>query len=85
MSYGGISQDEFIAILFADNQYTTSAQRKGWLQKRFGVSFADELTVAQKSKAIDMLKSEKEPAYRGWCEHGHEKGQRGCALCEDLI
>ena len=25
------------------------------------------------------------PVYRGMCEHGHEKGQRGCALCEELV
>lgn len=36
MSYSGITQAEFIAILFADCGYDTSAQRRGWLQKRFG-------------------------------------------------
>lgn len=20
-----------------------------------------------------------------WCQNGHEKGQRGCALCEELV
>lgn len=27
---------------------------------------------------------ESKPFYRGLCENGHEKGQRGCALCEDF-
>ncbi len=59
---GGISQEEFIAILFADCGYDTAAQRKGWLQLRYQKNFPDELTVAQKSDAIDQLKSEKESA-----------------------
>lgn len=85
MGYGGISQVEFISILLADLKYDTVAKRKGWFQKRFSVNYADELQSWQRSRAIEMLKAEKEPAYRGWCEHGHEKGQRGCALCEDLV
>jgi hypothetical protein len=60
MAYGGISQDEFIAILFGDCGYDTVAQRKGWLKIRFGKSYSDELTRAEKSQAIDMLKAEKE-------------------------
>ncbi len=56
--YGGISQDEWIAILFIDTGYT-SAQRRGWLKLRFGKEYVDELTVAQKSKAIEDLRTEK--------------------------
>lgn len=56
-----ITQGEFIAILFQDCGYTTAAQRKGWLQLRFQVNFADELTIGQKSKAIEALKEEKQP------------------------
>lgn len=55
-----MSQDEYIAILFADCGYSTSSQRRGWLQKRFSKSYSDELTTAQKSRAIDELKQEKE-------------------------
>jgi hypothetical protein len=51
MSYSGITQAEFIAILFAYCGYDTSAQRRGWLQKRFGKSYADELTVTEASRA----------------------------------
>lgn len=65
MAYGGITQLEFIAILFIDCGYSTAAQRRGWLQKRFKVSHADGLTDGQKSKAIDMLKEEKAPAPGG--------------------
>ncbi len=54
-----ITQEEFIAILFSDTGYNTAAQRKGWLQLRFQVNFPDELTIAQKSRAIEMLKAEK--------------------------
>ncbi len=54
-----MTQEEFIAILFTDNGYNTAAQRKGWLQLRFQVNFPDELTIAQKSRAIEMLKAEK--------------------------
>ncbi len=55
-----MTQEEYIAILFADCGYNTARQRKGWLQLRFGKDFADELTPAQRSKAIDELKTEKE-------------------------
>lgn len=54
-----MTQEEYIAILFADCGYDTAAQRKGWLQKRFGVNFADELDSRQRSLAIDALKDEK--------------------------
>ena len=55
-----MSQDEYIAILFADCGYATSAQRRGWLRLRYNKSYADELTTAQKSKVIEELKGEKE-------------------------
>jgi hypothetical protein len=50
---------EYAQILFADNGYDTSAQRKGWLEKRFGVSYFDDLAGEQKHQAIEMLKNEK--------------------------
>lgn len=55
-----MSQDEYIAILFADCGYDTAAQRRGWLRLRYNKSYADELTTAQKSKVIEELKGEKE-------------------------
>lgn len=54
-----MSQEEYIAILFNDCGYDTAAQRKGWLQKRFEVNFADELTARERSMAIEQLKEEK--------------------------
>lgn len=60
-----MSQDEYLAILFIDTGYDTATQRRGWLQKRFGVGYADELTKDQKSAAINFLKGEKEPAPGG--------------------
>jgi hypothetical protein len=55
-----MSQEEYIAILFADCGYETSAQRKAWLTLRFGWGFADELSPSQKHSAIEQLKTEKE-------------------------
>lgn len=55
-----MSQEEYIAILFADLGYETSAQRRGWLKLRFNQAYPDALTTEQKSQAIDMLKVEKE-------------------------
>lgn len=55
-----MSQDEYIAILFADCGYSTSAQRRGWLRLRYGKSYPDELTTAQKHRVIEELKGEKE-------------------------
>lgn len=60
MTQSKMTQEEYIAILFLDCGYTTTAQRKGWLQLRYRKSYADELTVAQKSKVIEELKTEKE-------------------------
>ena len=54
-----MTQAEYIALLFNDCGYDTSAQRKGWLKKRFGVEFPDELLATQRSIAIGMLKDEK--------------------------
>lgn len=54
-----MSQEEYIAILFADCGYDTASQRKGWLKKRFGVEYADELNSSEKSLAIGELKDEK--------------------------
>jgi hypothetical protein len=54
-----MKQVEYIAILFADCGYDTASQRKGWLQKRFGKDFADELDSQQRSIAITELKDEK--------------------------
>lgn len=59
MAYGGITQLEYIAILFIDCGYDTAAQRRGWLQGRFKVSHADGLTDTQKGKAIEMLREER--------------------------
>lgn len=55
-----MTQCEYIAILFVDCGYETSAQRRGWLQKRFGVSYSDELSTQDKHRAIEELKAEKE-------------------------
>jgi len=33
---------------------------------------------------LDRLKPRVTPVFRDWCSAGHQKGQRGCALCEDL-
>ena len=63
-----MSQLEYIAILFADLGYDTAAQRRGWLEKRFGVGYPDELGTAQRSRVIDMLKEEKEPTANGRSE-----------------
>jgi hypothetical protein len=54
-----MTQAEYISILFADLGYDTAAQRKGWLQKRFGKSFSDELDSRERSIAIEALKDEK--------------------------
>jgi hypothetical protein len=54
-----MTQVEYIAILFTDCGYDTSAQRRGWIQKRFGKSFADELDSRERSLAIESLKEEK--------------------------
>lgn len=51
-----VTQEEYIAILFADNGYDTAAQRKAWLRKRFHVDFPDELDSRQKSLVITELK-----------------------------
>jgi hypothetical protein len=55
-----MSQEEYIAILFNDLGYITSARRRDWLRLRYNKSYADELTTAQKSKVIEELKGEKE-------------------------
>lgn len=54
-----MTQAEYIAILFNDLGYDTAAQRKGWLQRRFGKSFTDELDSGERSRAIEELKEEK--------------------------
>lgn len=56
---GQMTQEEYLAILFGDCSYTTAAQRKGWLRLRFQKDFPDELTTAEKSRAIAELKEEK--------------------------
>lgn len=55
-----MTQDEYIAILLADCGYSSVSQRKGWIELRFGKKYADELTKAEKSRAIQLLKEEKE-------------------------
>jgi hypothetical protein len=42
-----------------DNGYHESSQRRGWLQKRFGVSYADALSPADQHRAIELLRAEK--------------------------
>ncbi len=54
-----MTQAEYIQILFQDCGYETAAQRRGWLQLRFGKQHADELTSGQRSAAIEYLKNEK--------------------------
>lgn len=54
-----VTQLEYIAILFNDCGYDTASHRKGWLQRRFGVNFSDELDSRQRSLAIEELKEEK--------------------------
>jgi hypothetical protein len=80
-----MTQVEFLALLFIDCHYDTAAQRRGWLQLRFRKSFADELTVAEASRAIDLLQAEKAGGRSQWCAMGHATGQRGCDLCEELV
>jgi hypothetical protein len=55
-----MTQEEYLTILFADCGYDTAAQRKGWLFKRFGRYFADELDSRERSLAIEELKDEKD-------------------------
>jgi hypothetical protein len=55
-----VTQEKYIAILFADCGYETAAQRKGWMQLRFEKNYADELTSRQRHEAIEALKQEKE-------------------------
>ena len=62
-----MTQEEYIAILFADCGYDTASQRKGWLQKRFSKSFADELSSIERSRAIASLKKEKTPLSERRC------------------
>ena len=50
-----MSQADFIAILFGDLGYGTAAQRKGWLQLRYGKNFADELTPPEASMSLMSL------------------------------
>lgn len=54
-----MTQTEYIALLFNDCGYDTVAQRKAWLQKRFGKSFADELGSRERSLAMTELKDQK--------------------------
>lgn len=54
-----MNQQEYIAILFQDCGYETTAQRKAWLKLRFDWEFADELSPSQKNLAIELLKDEK--------------------------
>lgn len=56
--YGGITQVQFIAILFDDCGYT-GAQRREWLEARYGARYCDELTVEQRSQIIELLRAEK--------------------------
>lgn len=54
-----MTQEEYIAILFADCGYEAGSQRRGWLAFRFNKRYADELTAEQKSQAIELLKQER--------------------------
>jgi hypothetical protein len=51
-----MTQTEYLAILLADNGYSTASQRRGYFQRRFGRDYADELTIAERSFAIQELK-----------------------------
>ncbi len=55
-----MTQEEYLAILFADCGYHTARHRNDWLERRFRKKFPDELTVAEKSTAINWLKAEKD-------------------------
>lgn len=55
-----MSQLEFIQILFDDLHFNAASQRKAWLHMRYQKNYADELTVAEASDAIDKLKAQKE-------------------------
>jgi hypothetical protein len=55
-----VTQFEYIALLFDQCGYDTTKQRQGWLQKRFGKSYADELDTRERSLAITELKDEKD-------------------------
>ncbi len=56
--YGGISMIEYIGILFISCGYHESAQRRGWMRKRFDKAYADELTPSEQHKAVGMLREE---------------------------
>jgi hypothetical protein len=70
-----MTQTEYIALLFTDCGYDTVAQRKGWLKRRFGVEFSDELLSNQRSMAIAELKDEKASGASGRlaAPHGEQK------------
>jgi hypothetical protein len=55
-----MTQEEYIAILFEDCGYATTARRKDWLLKRFGKGYPDELSTGERSHAITLLKAEKD-------------------------
>ena len=53
-----MTQDEYLAILFDDNGFT-SAQRRDFLGLRFGRRYVDELTASEKHALIEDLKARK--------------------------
>jgi hypothetical protein len=50
-----MTQDQYIAILFDDCDFTGPA-RRAWLQLEYGVKYSDELTGAQRHGLIERLK-----------------------------
>ena len=77
-----MTQAEYFALLLFDCGYATSAQRKGWLKKRFGVEFPDELLATQSSIAIGMLEDEKASGASGGLAAPHgEVRKESDSLC----
>jgi len=52
----GMTQIEYIDILFIDCNFNSARQRKDFIFQRFKKNFPDELTVKERSALIDELK-----------------------------
>jgi Protein of unknown function (DUF3072) len=55
-------QRDYLEVLLNDRGFTTRAQRNGWLSAETGkeVHFLDDLSKAEASRLIDMLKEEED-------------------------